>query len=214
MRESHYLTKGLHYGIAHTRLRKILELAGDRHDTRVLDVGCARGYLGRRIREQGNYVAGVEISPLAAQEAQKVLDKVYTFDIEREWPPELRGEKFDLVILAEILEHVFDPVEVLGYVQSVLRPEGEVIITTPNLLLWTNRFRFLFGRFRYTEEGTFDFGHIRFFTYLYLQEVLQKAGLVLKKENHIIFPGKLTALLRHWPSMFASQFIIKAEKLS
>lgn len=188
-------------------------MANDSKYQKVLDVGCARGYIGRRLKEKGKLVFGIEMSSPAAAEAQKVLDKVYVFDIEKPWPPEVADIKFDLAVVAELLEHVFDPVEVLGFVSQTLQEKGEVIITTPNFLTWANRLKMLFGFFRYTEQGLLDFGHIRFFTYRYLKQVLTEAGFNVIKERHIIFPGKLTRILKYWPSLFATQFVVKARKV-
>lgn len=210
MRSLHYQNKSLGYGIGQTRLRKILELVGNARGKKILDVGCATGYLGCRLKEVGNRVIGVEISAPAAEEARKVLDKVHVFDIESKWPA--LDEGFDLAIAAETLEHIFDPTQVLKEIRQILVPNGELVITTPNFLTWTNRIKFLLGKFQYTSQGAFDFGHIRFFTYSYLREVLSANGFKIVEENHIIFPGKLTGVLRFWPSLFASQFIVKAKK--
>lgn len=208
-KEVHYQDKSLNYGIAHTRLKRIIELAGDIKNRRVLDVGCARGYVGAQIKNMGNFVAGIEISKPAADEAKKVLDEVYVCDIEKDCPA---LNNFDLAILPEILEHVFDPVEVLKKIYPFLTSGGEIIITTPNILLWTNRIKVLFGKFEYTDQGLMDFGHIRFLTYKYLNKVLKDSGFKIERENHIIFPGKLTRFFKFWPSLFATQFIIKAKK--
>lgn len=212
--QDYYNYKSVHYGIGHTRLRRILGLAKNSLKGKVLDVGCARGYLGRRIKEiGGNYVAGIEISEGAAHQARAVLDDVYVFDIQKHWLAEVKEQKFDLIILSEVLEHVFDPVFVLKNAHDMLSPDGEIIITTPNFMVWTNRIKFLFGNFKYQEQGMFDFGHIRWFTYRYLQDVLQESGFKVIQENHIIFPGKLTKFLKFWPSLFAFQFILKARKI-
>jgi 2-polyprenyl-3-methyl-5-hydroxy-6-metoxy-1,4-benzoquinol methylase len=198
--------------MGHTRARRILELIGDTPGLKVLDVACSRGYLGQRIKEKGNHVSGIEISGSAAREAEKVLDKVHVFDIEQPWPDHLRQEQFDVVVLAEILEHVFDPVEVLKEVNTALKPGGVIVITTPNFMTWTNRLRFLFGNFKYQEQGMFDFGHIRWFTYYYLHQILLQSGFEITDERHIIFPGKLSFILKYWPSVFAFQFIVKVRK--
>ena len=212
-KEIHYQSKSLNYGVSHTRLKRVLSLLGNKPGRRILEVGCASGRLGREIKKLGHYVAGVEISEPAANEAKKVLDEVYVFDVENEWPSEVLNQKFDVVILPEILEHTFDPVYVLRRVSSLLKPGGEVIITTPNFLTWTNRFSFLLGFFEYEKEGMFDFGHIRWFTYPYLKEVMVQSGFKIIAEKHIIFPGKLTGLLKFWPGLFAFQFIVKAAKI-
>lgn len=212
-KEIHYENRSLGYGVSHTRLKRILSLIGNRPGMRVFEVGCASGRLGREIKNLGHYVAGVEISESAAKEAKKVLDQVYVFDIEGDWPIEILNERFDLIVLPEILEHTFNPVYVLKKSRAILKPDAEIIITTPNFLTWVNRVRFLFGFFRYEKEGMFDFGHIRWFTYSYLKQVLAETGFTITKEKHIIFPGKLTKVLKFWPGLFARQFVIKAKKL-
>lgn len=212
MKKSHYENKSLSYGVSHTRLKRVLSFVTGEPRMRVLEIGCAAGRLGREIKKSGHYVAGVEISESAAKEAAKALDAVYVFNIEEGWPAELLEQKFDLVVLPEILEHTFEPVYILKKSSAVLKDGGGVILTTPNFLVWTNRLRFLFGFFKYEKEGMFDFGHIRWFTYPYLKQVLTESGFAVTAENHIIFPGKLTKILKYWPNLFAFQFIIKAKK--
>jgi len=213
MKKLHYENKSINYGISHTRLKRILSLLGNQKGQSVLEIGCATGRLGGEIKKKGHHVAGVEISESAAKEAKKVLDEVYAFDVEQDWPAELLNQKFDLVVLPEILEHIFDPVYVLKNSAAALKQGGEIILTTPNFLIWTNRLRFLFGFFKYQEQGMFDFGHIRWFTYHYLKEVLDQSSFTIIAEKHIIFPGKLTRILKFWPSLFAFQFVIKAKKI-
>jgi len=212
LNKQYYESKSVNYGISHTRRRKILELI-DRNGLRVLDVACASGYLGERIKSAGNYVAGLEISEAAAQKARQVLDAVFVGDIQDDWPAELRNGKYDLVIMAEILDHIFDPIAVVRRARETLRNSGSIIITVSNFLIWKNRIKFLFGKFAYTDQGAFDFGHIRWFTWRYLKTVLAEGGFKITRQNHIIYPGKLTRLLSWWPSLFASQFIVKANKI-
>jgi 2-polyprenyl-3-methyl-5-hydroxy-6-metoxy-1,4-benzoquinol methylase len=207
----HYNQKSVGYGIGHTRLKRILKLAGDVQGQTVLDAGCARGYLGRQLKERGARVVGFDISPEALKEAAQVLDETHVCNLEETWP--LSSQSVDMVVLSEVLEHVFDPVSVLKEAHRVLKDDGKIIITTPNFMTWTNRLRFIFGLFRYENQGMFDFGHIRFFTYPYLREVLAASQFKVMEERHIIFPGKLTRFLRAWPGLFAYQFILKAKKI-
>lgn len=211
--ENYYRDKSVKYGIGGTRRKKILQLIGDIKNKKILDIGCATGYVGSELKEMGNYVVGVDVSEPAVRQAKGALDEAYAVDVSGDWPDEIKNKKFDFVILAEVLEHVFDPVNVLEKVNSVLADGGEIIITTPNIMAWHNRLRFIFGRFEYESQGTFDFGHIRFFTYPYLKQVLSEPGFKIEMENHIIYPGKLTRILKFWPGLFANQFVIKAKKL-
>ncbi len=211
-KETYYRGWKSKYGMSHTRRDRILALASG-VGMRVLDVGCAAGALAGRIKERGNWVGGIELSDEGRRQAAERLDKVWSFDIEGSWPDEVQQADLDLVILGEVLEHVFDPVTVLRSVARSLKSDGAIIITTPNFMTWTNRLRFLAGDLRYQKEGMFDFGHIRWFTHRYLKEVLAESGFQITDERHIIFPGKLTSLLKLWPSVFAWQFIVKARKV-
>ncbi len=202
----------MNYGISQTRLGRILKLVGDVKGKRILDLGCSTGYLGEIFKRSGAYVVGADISSQAVQKAKEVLDEAYDFDIEGEWPEEIRKENFDIIILAEIVEHVFNPVHVLKKARGLLSEGGYIIISTPNFLSWMNRLKFLFGRFKYQEEGIFDFGHIRWFTWKLLNKNLSDSGFKIVKSANIIFPGKLTKVLKVWPSLFANQFVIKAVK--
>lgn len=208
-----YESKSATYGISHTRRDRILSLIQD-SGLRVLDVACSRGYLGKLIKDRGNYVAGVDVSQTAADIARGVLNEVYVFDIQGNWPNELTNGSYDLVVLAAIIEHVFDPVLLLKKTATALKPAGKVILTTPNFFSWRNRLKFLFGRFHYTEQGDFDFGHIRWFDYGYFREVLAESGFKITKEAHYFFPGKLTRVLKYWPSLFATHFVVEAIKVN
>lgn len=205
----HYRLRSPEYGMGHTRRDRIVGLI-PASSRRVLDIGCGNGALGALLKQHGRWVGGVELSEHAVGTAAQRLDRVWSFDIQGKWPPEVLGEPFDTIIFAEILEHVFDPVAVLREAKRALAPDGSVVITIPNFLTWTNRIRFLFGSFSYRQQGMFDFGHIRWFTYRYLKEVLAEAGFTIREEHHIIFPGKLTSVLKRWPSLFAWQFVVRA----
>jgi SAM-dependent methyltransferase len=144
--------------MSHTRRDRILSLVQGT-GLRVVDLGCANGSLGKRIRDQGNWVGGVELSREARVLARSVLDHVWEFDIQEEWPAELQRQDLDIVIASEVLEHVFDPVAVLRHARSALKQGGHIVITTPNFMTWTNRLKFLVGAFAYQHEGMFDFGN-------------------------------------------------------
>jgi 2-polyprenyl-3-methyl-5-hydroxy-6-metoxy-1,4-benzoquinol methylase len=210
-KQQHYEQKSAGYSASGRRSERMLKLVGG-PGLRVLDVACGPGHIGKLLRERGNRVVGAEISESAASEARRVLDEVHVFDIEADWPLELAEATFDVVLLGEVLEHVFDPVSVLRQAHRVLGPQGRVVVTTPNFLVWIARLQVLFGRFRYQKYGIFDFGHIRFFTYAYLKQVLKEAGFDLKTEHHVHHPARLEPLLKGWPNLFALNFVVEARK--
>src|SRR5579863_5245937 len=112
MKGEYYKNRLENYGMGHTRRNRILGLAKG-SGMRVLDVGCGTGSLGKIIRDNGNWVGGVELSDQAGQLARERLNALWQFDIEGEWPAELQNHDIDVVIISEVLEHVFEPVKVL-----------------------------------------------------------------------------------------------------
>lgn len=211
-KKAHYERKSPGYSSSSSRSERVAVLVGG-PGLRVLDLACGPGHLGAVLRQHGNYVVGCEISEAASAQARNVLDEVYSFDIEGEWPARLAERPFDVVVLGEILEHVFDPVAVLREAHRVLSEQGRVVITTPNFLVWIARLQVLFGRFRYQEYGLFDFGHIRWFTYDYLKQVVREAGFKIDSEQHLLHPRRLDPWMRRWPSLFALHFVVAASKL-
>ena len=209
----YYLNKKSAYGIGHTRLGRILDLAEDVSGKKILDVGCGSGRLGAELKKKGAFVVGSDISPVAVGEAGKNLDEVFLVEPGHVLPSGVGHGQFDMIILAEVLEHIFEPTVMLAEASKFLKPDGYIIITTPNFMTWTNRFKFLLGKFAYQREGMFDFGHIRWFTHKYLKEVLENSELKIVSEKHIIFPGKLTYFLKKWPAFFAWQFVVKVRKV-
>jgi SAM-dependent methyltransferase len=108
--------------------RRLVELADA--DGRALDVGCGDGRFLRRLRAAGwrGRLHGVEPSPVAAAAARS-----HGIDVEKAPFEEFAtGDRFDLVVLRHVLEHVRDPRATLGRVHSVLRPGGLVYVATPD----------------------------------------------------------------------------------
>lgn len=175
----------------------------------ILDIGCGSGYLAKILASEGKIVCGVDISAVALDKAKPYLKNSFCFDIQRDdWPPELMEQKFDLVVASEIIEHIFMPVDFLKKVKTILGPESALIITTPNFLFWKNRFKMLFGKFRYEEKGLLDFGHIRFFTLKTARETFDKTGFIVQQEQHFypnLYKRKFNFLGKISPGLFAYQ---------
>ncbi len=155
----------------------MLRLVGpDRH---VLDVGCATGYLGEALMAQGCRVSGVELDPVAAARAQKVLDEVLVADLETADLVEHFGAgSFDVVVLGDVLEHLRDPQRLLRNAVGLLADKGSVVISVPNVAHAALRLALLQGRWTYSDRGLLDATHVHFFTRATLLELLRTSGLV------------------------------------
>lgn len=207
----YYNQKKIPFGICGDRRDKIFPLVANLKGKKVLEVGCATGYMGVRLRKQGNYVVGLDISKKDIQKAKKVLDRAYVVDLESDDLPKM-GTKFDLILITEVIEHLFDPDTVLKKILTVLKPNGEVLISTLNFLHLYNRYRMLKGKFEYVEETIVNKSHIHFFTYSTLNKMLSSLGLRVVKENNIIFPRTLAAIWKTWPELFAYHMVFLCKK--
>jgi len=147
----------------HQKILKIIEEQGKARNLKILDVGCATGYLGAAIKRKGKHrVYGIEISEIAIKKARKVLDDVVCADIESIEIP--WQEKFDIIILSDILEHLFDPKRVLVKIKKHLEPYGRILSTMPNVANYRIRLMLMRGKWLYQDTGSLDYGHLRFFT--------------------------------------------------
>ena len=207
--QKHYNQKAEDYKISAPRFEKILEICTDLKNKKVLDVGCATGYLGKEFAKRGAEVTGIDIAKAALKKASEVLSFVKLVDLNDGKLP-FKDKTFDLIVASEVIEHLFKPSIILKEFKRVLKDDGKLIITTPNLLYWGHRLKFLIGRFGYTEEGPFDVGHIHFYTYQTLTGDLHKSGFRIVKENHVYAKGNIISLLKNaFPGIFAYQFVIK-----
>ncbi len=153
-----------YFEIANPEIPNILQGLGP--GLRVLDVGCGSGVHGAELaRIHGHRVVGVDISESSILKAQARLAEAYVADVTRpELYPFFRDQRFDVIVFSDILEHLYDPADVLTRHYALLAPGGRILISIPNVAIWNVRLALLAGVFEYTDTGTLDRTHIRFFT--------------------------------------------------
>ncbi|MFA5144260.1 MAG: class I SAM-dependent methyltransferase [Candidatus Omnitrophota bacterium] len=184
---------------------------------RILDIGCGPGIIGKRLKESGNReVVGIEVNPVAAEEAKRNLDRVYVADVEAA-KPFLATEYFDCIIFGDVLEHLVNPWQVIKDMKAFLANGGYIIISLPNISHWAVVKGLLSGNWEYKGEGTLDITHLRFFTLKSVRKMLEDAGFVVERDTcrlacnkffkkiNKLLNGKITHLL-------AWQYLIAAKK--
>jgi len=202
--------------------RIVLEEVPD--GARVLDVGCATGYLAAELARRGCVVDGIEFDPDAARQARAHCREVVAGDLEApathaEVERMLAGARPDVVVCADVLEHLRDPWTVLAWLRALLAPGGRAIISVPNIAHWTARRALLTGRFDYADFGLFDRTHLRFFTRESARELATRAGFAIDEERFSDAPlpleSRLPALgraratcVRRAPGLFALQVVL------
>jgi SAM-dependent methyltransferase len=138
--------------------------------------------------------------------------------------PDSVGDGFDVVIAADVIEHVRQPDRLLAEMAHRLRPGGTLIASVPNFSHWYPRGRTMLGLFDYDQRGILDTTHLRFFTRRSFTRLVHTCGLHAVARRHTGLPfdalgvntgrsvGRLgalvdRALVRAWPTMFAYQFV-------
>jgi SAM-dependent methyltransferase len=139
---------------------------------RVLDVGCGQGELGYALRQRGHTVTGIDVRP-----PRFALDEFIEADISRGLPPLAPGRTFDVILLADVLEHMADPLGLLREVEGRLAEGGTLLVSLPNAVHWSVRLQVATGKFDYTNKGILDRGHLRFFTKASAERLFAEAGL-------------------------------------
>jgi len=144
----------------------------------VLDVACGMGTISLAVQNKGYTVWGIDKNREAAAIAAGRIAKVINADLTNLPVIEkhLGGHTFDFIIFSHILEHIYDPLSIInGYLPS-LKDTGRLIVSVPNVAVWSNRIKLLLGNFTYTDTGIMDRTHIRFFTLRSATALLRKSG--------------------------------------
>jgi len=157
----------------------LLRLWGKRTGLNVLDVGCGFATTSARIQKMGNDVTGIDSSPEIAAVARTRLSRMVEADLEDFASIEraLGGTRFDVIIFADVLEHLVWPVSTLRRYLPWLEDGGTAIISLPNVGLWSVRLAHLAGRWEYSETGVLDRTHLRFFTRKSARWLMEQADL-------------------------------------
>lgn len=152
---------------------------------RVLDVGCGPGLSGDAIRGAGvNEVWGIERDPALAAVAEERLDRVLCSDLDHGALEDLPAGFFDGVIYADVLEHLVDPWSVLGAHRRLVKSDGFIVVSLPNV----RHYRVLLelaiaADWAYEPEGIKSIGHLRFFTTRGMRRLISDAGYRIELER-------------------------------
>jgi len=153
-----------------------------RRGSKVLDVGCGTGVLGRLLQDNfGCEVTGLEIVEENYHKAKKTLDEVILGDVETMSFPE-NDFTFDYIIFSDSLEHLLNPDLVLERVIKLLNHNGKLLISMPNVRNFRVTLPLLFfDSWEYQEEGLLDKTHLRFFTHRSLINLLKSKKFNVEK---------------------------------
>ena len=193
----------------------------------VLELGCSNGAMSRLMKEQCEArVFGVEKEAQAAWQAQRYCDYVFTEDLDDPKSLDaLQFEKFDVITLVDVLEHLRYPQQLLERLKPFMMDESVILLSVPNVAHTSVRLELLTGDFRYEEAGILDATHLKFFTLNSLKALIERSGFMINEIDytwHDLPDSVISRYLRqvgveatprvlayfHQPDAVAYQFII------
>jgi methionine biosynthesis protein MetW len=195
--------------------------------SRVLELGCATGYLGKVLtREKRCRVVGIEIDSEAITRCEDTYERALVGNLNDpasvDW--ESLGD-FDAVMASAVLEHLVAPDAILQLAAARVRPGGVVVVNLPNIAHWTIRNSLLRGRWDYTDYGILDRTHLRFFTIQTARELFESSGLEIERFSFTYGPRPLPlkaaslflggrrfrdAVCDRCPGLFGQEMVIRA----
>lgn len=175
-----------------TAKAKVARLVG--RGKRVLEIGCASGAMTRcLVGELGCSVTGIEINEADAELSAPLCTEMLIGDIEQlDLATRFAPCTFDVITFADVLEHLRDPVAALRRVRPLLKPEGYVAVSVPNIAHAGLVFELAKGRFEYRPLGLLDDTHIRFFTKQSLLWAFERAGYAVTQVDRTVLDPQHT----------------------
>ncbi|GJM00575.1 MAG: type 11 methyltransferase [Methyloligella sp.] len=181
---------------------RVINMVGSRK--RVLEVGAGPGSITKHLISTNKCdVVALEIDPTAIAKLEEFTDKIYSLDLnDPSWFHVLDDEdRFDIVIAADVLEHVQNPLRTLQGMVSLLRPGGEIILSLPHVGHCTIGACLLAENFRYQDWGLLDRTHIQFFGLTNINDLYENAGLGIIEAQFVVRTPRQTEFLDIWESI-------------
>ena len=180
---------------------------------------------GQFLERQGNEVSGVELDPALAEIAKSRLRTVVVGDVEQlDLVAEFGRASVDVVIFADVLEHLKNPLAALRQARELLAEGGYVVASIPNIAHGAARLGLLQGRFEYRDLGLLDDTHLRFFTRSSVENLLRSAGFIVTEWQQTTadpfgteirlrpddFPTDVVEQIEQDPDSRTYQFVVRA----
>ena len=187
-------------------------------DEKVLDIGCGHGGVCYELIKKGFDVSGIEINQDAIKSLKEKGFRVLENDITK--PLDIK-EKFNIVCILDVLEHLFDPYLVLKEAKKITKEDGYIIVTIPLYFDIVDRFKILFtgsvismdnlcyGREYYEKFRSYNYDHIRFFRPNDMFEMGEQLGLIVDKvEYNVTGYGGKSLTLKVLTKLIANKYTV------
>jgi 2-polyprenyl-3-methyl-5-hydroxy-6-metoxy-1,4-benzoquinol methylase len=206
---SHYDLLWRTIGLTETQQHIIRQVAAG---SMVLELGPASGYMTREFASRSCVVDAVELNPADARLASRYCRTLVVGSLEDPAVFEQLRGPYDIAVIADVIEHLRDPMPVLRRVAAQLKPGGLAFVSLPNIAHWRMRISLLRGRFEYTDTGLLDRTHLRFYTWKTAHELFTAGGfdvlkVVIPQSPRVRFRTVRDMLRRRIPTLFSLHLI-------
>ena len=196
------------------RIKKAIKLIrryfDDIKGLNVLECGAAKGGVADLLNKEGVNCFGIDINPRQIEGV-----KTIRADLNDEFPK--FGLKFDVVFAGEVIEHLFDDNQFIRNCRENLKPNGLLIITTPNLVFSANRLLMFFGKMPMFVYAPF---HYHMYNKKTIENLIRQEGFKILKttSSHLLFStrrnkmGKIFEVLGDIFPSFGAHLIVCARK--
>jgi 2-polyprenyl-3-methyl-5-hydroxy-6-metoxy-1,4-benzoquinol methylase len=170
----------------------------------VLEVGCGPGSITKILAQQnGCMVTGLELDPEAIDIVTPFCVKVLQADLNsKEWPSLLDStEKFDVVVAADVLEHLYDPWTAIQLMASLINSDGYLVISLPHVAHAAVISCLINGDFEYHDWGLLDRTHIRFFGLKNIEDLFSQANLKIIEAKYVTKSPEETEFAQGWAKL-------------
>ena len=168
----------------------------------LLDIGCGDGTLEYFIKNRISKIYGVDNAIKSVKESKKYYFEIKLVDLNKTIP--YKRNFFDVVTCLDVIEHIKDPNKLFKETYRVLKPNGLLLLSTPNIRFSDHIYKLLFqGIFpkTSTDNNSYDGGHIHFFTFTDIRnlllanrfKIIEYRGIINKKERG--WKGKIIEFL-------------------
>ncbi len=194
-------------------------------DSIVLDLGAGSGVLGEYLSTEKNCIVdGIDLN-LQQTKSSKYYRNIQNANLETQALATLLSDQYDIIICADLLEHLSSPQQLLMQLKDFLKADGRLLLSVPNVAHIGLVSDLIEGAFEYRSEGLLDNTHVRFFTRYSLNKLLQDSGLGIRSIEPIeldpretefdsathAFTPKLFNLLISRADALTYQFIVEAQ---
>jgi len=172
--------------------------------SRVLELGCAAGSMTRILHERhGCQVDGLELDPVSAEQARPFCSRLLIGNLETvQWDgPFFQGQQYDHILIADVLEHMREPGQVLRGVSNLLASGGSILVSTPNISFAGVQAAIQAGWFPYAPTGLLDQGHVHFFTRFELEALVLQCGGVPVERRAVHWGPNDSEFASYWAEL-------------